>query len=210
MIRIGIAVEDSTEVEFVNRSLLPDLLPSGISVTPVSIDGNVTIQRLAREMANLYWSFDAVSSLVDFYGFQGKNADTVNDLECHIRNNVEKYIGDSVTETKLIPYVQIHEFEALLFSDVESFRHIMVEATSGQINELRQICDKFNTPEDIDDSVWTAPSKRIVSVFPEYRKALHGPLIAETIGVQTIRDRCPRFNGWLKRLSEFGATNCGH
>jgi len=206
VIRVGIAVEGSTEVEFVNKILLPALLLSGILVTPISIGGNVSIQRLSREMTNLYWNFDAVSSLVDFYGFQGKSAHSVADVECDIGNKVKGYIGDSVDESRIIPYVQIHEFEALLFSDVEGFIPVMPEVSSDQIEELRQIHSGFNTPEDIDDGVQTAPSKRITGIFRGYRKALHGPLIAETIGMQAIREQCPRFNEWVGRLSGLGAA----
>ena len=43
----------------------------GVEPQPVLIGtgGNVTVERLTSDMATLYWSFDAVTSLVDFYGF---------------------------------------------------------------------------------------------------------------------------------------------
>jgi len=206
MIRIGIAVEGSTEVEFINNILLPNLLSSGILVTPISIEGNVSIQRLSREMANLYWNFNFISSLVDFYGFQGKGIYSASDIEYNIGNKIKEYIGESVDESRIIPYVQVHEFEALLFSDVEGFLPVMPEVRSDRIEELRQIRNGFNTPEDIDDGAQTAPSKRITGIFRGYRKALHGPLIAENIGMQAIRKQCPRFNEWVGRLSALGAA----
>ncbi len=157
-------------------------------------------------MANLYWNFDAVSSLVDFYGFQEKKNYNVVNLEQDIEFEARNYIGVSAKETNIIPYVQLHEFEALLFSDVESFPSVIIEMSESQVNELRKIRSEFNTPEDIDDGVSTAPGKRIVDVFPQYRKALHGPLIAGSIGLEAIRDRCPRFKEWLTRLSGLGAA----
>ena len=158
-------------------------------------------------MANLYWNFDAVTSLVDFYGFQGKGVRGVVELERDIGHSVKGHVGESANESNIVPYVQLHEFEALLFADVEGFRPTMIGSNSNQISQLRQIRNGFDTPEDIDDGIQTAPSKRIVGVFPEYRKALHGPLVAETIGIRAIRERCPRFNGWLERLSGFSAGN---
>ena len=78
MIRLAIVVEGPTEEEFVNRVLTPHLRTRGVEPTPVLIGkkeggGNVTIGRLASEMARLCRSFDRVTTLVDFYGFGGKD-----------------------------------------------------------------------------------------------------------------------------------------
>lgn len=206
MIRIAISVEGSTEVEFVKRVLAPSLVESNASITPISVDGNVSVQRLAKEMANLYWNFDAVTSLVDFYGFRRRGTESVTELEHDIRYNVESYIGEAVNRSNVIPYVQLHEFEALLFSDVEGFQAVMPGASSNSMEKLQEIRDGFETPEDIDDGVETAPSKRIAGVFPAYSKALHGPLVAENIGLAEMRNRCPRFNEWIVRLCGLGAA----
>jgi len=44
------------------------------------------------------------------------------------------------------------------------------------------------------------PSRRIRTLFREYSKPLHGELIAECIGIESIRAECPNFSEWLKTL----------
>ena len=56
------------------------------------------------------------------------------------------------------------------------------------------------TPEDINDDSNAAPSKRIVGAIPRYRKSVHGPQVAETVGLGAIRAECSRFNEWVARL----------
>ena len=46
----------------------------------------------------------------------------------------------------------------------------------------------------------TPPSKRIKALIPKYNKVLHGPLAAGETGLDSMRNECPRFNGWLSRL----------
>ena len=60
--------------------------------------------------------------------------------------------------------------------------------------------EEFITSEDINDNSETAPSKRLVRVFPNYSKRLHGPLVAARIGLPRIRPECPRFADWLDRV----------
>ncbi len=77
------------------------------------------------------------------------------------------------------------------------------------MQQLERIRGKFSTPEDIDDSPDTAPSKRIEALLPRYRKRIDGPLLAQTIGLETIRLECPRFREWMQRLEHFGAPRGG-
>ena len=63
----------------------------------------------------------------------------------------------------------------------------------------------FATPEDINDHALTAPSKRIANAIPRYRKVLHGPILADALGLETIRAECARFNTWMTRLESLGA-----
>ena len=205
MIRLAVSVEGQTEEEFVNESLAPHLRRSDVYATPVLIGrarrrarggGNVTVDRLAREIRHLRRSFDAVTSLVDFYGFRGKGSKLPNDLVRAVRNRISRF-----DERSLLPYVQLHEFEGLLFSNVEAFGRILPDAP---VADLKSIRSQFQTPEDINDHPNTAPSKRIETLIPRYRKALHGPSLALEIGLDTIRSECPRFDAWLGRLEALG------
>jgi hypothetical protein len=65
---------------------------------------------------------------------------------------------------------------------------------------FRKIRDDFTTPEEINDSPITAPSKRVESLVPGYEKPLLGVLAVLEIGLARIREECPHFDGWLKHL----------
>ena len=153
--------------------------------------------RLASEMAYLYRSFDVVTSLVDFYGFRDNRDKTAEELEALVRREIQHKIG--WYQNRALPYVQKHEFEGLLFSDVSAFS-ALVDAPLESVDLLGNIRSGFATPEDINDNKATAPSRRIKGVIPHYRKPLHGPLVAMEIGLEAIRAECPRFNEWMISL----------
>ena len=205
MTRLAIVVEGPTEREFVQRPLAEYLLPREVYPSPISLGGNVTVSRLASEMARLLWNFDCVSSLVDYYGFRGKGNATPTELENHIKETVNSRTNTSPGDTRIFPYVQRHEFEGLLFSHVDAFSETTL-ASNANLRQLRQIRSGVPTPEDINDNPQTAPSKRIEQIIPRYNKPAHGFLIAESIGVDTIRSECPRFNEWLARLESLGGN----
>ena len=202
MIRLAISVEGQTEEEFVNRVLADHLRPNGVEPQPVLLGGrggNVTVERLAREMARLHWSFGFVTSLVDFYGFRDKGRATVDELEKIIDEKVNDNIGHSWDQSRVFAYVQQHEFEGLLFSDVRAFAGL-IDAPGSAVATMQAIRSQFPTPEDINDSSDTAPSKRIAALIPRYQKVVDGSVLAAEIGLDAIRAECPRFNAWLTRL----------
>ena len=103
----------------------------------------------------------------------------------------------------MVLYVQRHEFEGLLFSDVEVFA-TEVNFPQHCVADLRRVREQFGTPEDINDHSQTAPSKRIESIIPTYSKVLHGPVLARGIGLDAIRAECPGFDAWITRLESLG------
>lgn len=208
MIRLAISVEGRTEEEFVKSVLADDLRVAGVEPTPIQIGrggggGNVSVERLASDMVNLYWSFDFVTSLVDFYGFRDKKGRTVDELEQHLNQEVQARIGLRWDQRKVIPYVQLHEFEGLLFSNVRAFG-TAIYASEESIRRLEQVRAGFETLEEINDDPNTAPGKRIAAAMPRYRKALHGPLAVMDIGLDAIRRECPRFDAWVTGLESLG------
>ena len=206
MIRLAISVEGQTEEEFSKSVLATHLRSHGIELQPVLLGrarghgiggGNVSVGRLASEMEHLCHSFDAVTSLVDFYGFRDKGDKTAEELEALVRDTIQR--RRTASQERVLPYVQMHEFEGLLFSDAQGFL-AMPDATPESVDRLREIRERFATPEDINDHTATAPSRRINQIFQQYRKALHGPLVASAIGLGAIRDECPRFDEWITSL----------
>ncbi len=211
MTRLAVSVEGRTEEEFVKQVLGGHLRKRQVEPTPIllgrgrngSRGGNVSSDRLVSEMATLLASFDAVTSLVDYYGFRDKGDRSVTDLEEHLHIKLHKRVRRGWDKRRLIPYVQRHEFEGLLFSDVQAFAN-QPGFPDACVDELRGVRDQFTTPEDINDDSETAPSKRLGRAIPRYDKVLHGPALAATIGLDTIRAECPRFDAWVARLESLG------
>ena len=148
-------------------------------------------------MADMYRHFDVVTSLVDFYGFRDKGDTPVDGLEEGVRRAIRSHIHRGWDERKVIPYVQKHEFEALLFADVQAFSAI--DMSPQGIEQLDEIASRF-APEDIDDDPRSAPSKRIAALLPDYDKVVGGNMVASEVGLSAMRTACPRFNAWITRL----------
>jgi len=153
-------------------------------------------------MRTLFWQrYHFVTSLIDFYGFKDKGDRTKCQLGRAVFDDVDRLISRSWDQRAVFPYVQQHEFEGLLFSDVDGFSTLGLSGVDKAcLESLRRIRNHFDTPEDINDDQATAPSKRIEAFIPRYRKRLHGPLVAEAIGLERMRAECPMFDQWLTRL----------
>lgn len=100
--------------------------------------------------------------------------------------------------SRFIPFIVMHEFEGILFSDCDAFSRGIGRPTLAK--ELQRIRDQFATPEDINDSPHTAPSKRVEALFPGYEKPLLGNLAALEIGLEAIVRECTNFRRWLDNL----------
>ena len=100
----------------------------------------------------------------------------------------------------------MYEFEGLLFSDIEQFQYVLDGWNDESRVALVRVRQAFDSPEHINDSPQTAPSKRLLTIFNQgvYSKTEHGPLIAEAIGIDGIRKQCAQFNAWLDALQAWG------
>jgi hypothetical protein len=118
---------------------------------------------------------------------------------------LEQAFAKDICDGRFVPYIQLHEYEAYLFSDPTWFRYFY-NRHEKQIAALKAIADRHATPELIDDGPHSAPSKRIVAEFPDYEgaKPVIGPQVAELIGLDVIRGKCPHFGAWLSRLEKLG------
>jgi len=196
MVRLGISVEGPTEERFIKKVLEPYLLQKNVFITPISLGGDVSISRARKELNQIANSFDYVTTLYDFYGFR-------NRLAGEDKTALEARLLDSVpagVQIKLIPYIQMYEFEGLLFSCPESMERALNER--GVKDWGQSILDNFNgDPETINNSTETAPSKRLLK-NTKYSKTIHGPNIAAEIGIPKMREMCKGFNEWLCKLEQ--------
>ena len=199
MVRIGISVEGATEERFIKSVLVPYLADKGIYITPISMGGAVSVDKAKSELQKMANNFDYVTTLYDFYGFNNK-------AENETKESLEKRLADTVHEAvnaKLIPYIQMYEFESVLFSCPEAMANGLNEPEAKAW--CQGVLDDFkDNPEAINNSVETAPSKRLEE-HTGYRKTTHGPNIAKEMGIDKIREKCVGFNNWLTQLEGLAA-----
>ncbi|WND09579.1 DUF4276 family protein [Klebsiella pasteurii] len=216
MMRVCVVCEGQTEVEFIRSCVAPALNDGRFLIYPAIIQapsgahrgGRVTVERLVAFMNRQYHETDRITTFVDFYGFQNADGRSASQLEEAIMAGLQ---AKQLESRFILPYVQLHEFEALLFSDVDKFEYVFDGWNDDVRQTLTRVRNQFNTPEDINNHPTTAPSKRILSAFAQgiYSKVIHGPLIAEAIGLATIRQQCPGFNLWCEKLEAWKAESRG-
>ncbi len=228
MARLLIHVEGETEETFVNEVLAPHLYKCGYAKVSARLVGNAR-QRDRRGGIRAWSSVrkDLVNHLkedpeclattmVDYYALPGvgpkawpgratsqklpfpqKAAAVENALLADIRNELE----DAFDPRHFIPFVMLYEFEGLLFSDCKLFGSGIGRPELA--SKFQAIRDQFATPEEINDSPETAPSKRVAELVAGYEKPLLGVLAVLEIGLDAIRSECPHFGSWITRLEEW-------
>lgn len=172
--------------------------------------GIVRFEKFKKDITNWLLEDNNVdvrfSTMIDLYGlpkdFPGQaEASKVHDPYEKVKI-LESKFEEEINDRRFIPYIQLHEFEALVFSKPDMIkyeyygRETEVSKLTGMLNE------KGNNPELINDSSLTAPSKRIEFLIPEYDKVNSGVLILKAIGIDHIRNLCKHFNDWLIKLEK--------
>ncbi|MDR1494374.1 MAG: DUF4276 family protein [Planctomycetaceae bacterium] len=215
--RVHIICEGQTEEMFVNLILQPHFDKIQIQLFPKLIGflgrqgGSVGYRRVMADvryiLANDPNSY--VTTLIDFYGIysnfpgvsEAKKLRSARERQQLVVRALSKKLLDDCGKkiaARVVPYVQMHEFEGLLFSSPKDMASGILHPNLWK--KFAKISFHFDTPEDINDSIITAPSKRIQQIFGGYQKVLHGSIIAKRIGLETIRQMCPLFDEWLTQL----------
>jgi hypothetical protein len=123
-------------------------------------------------------------------------------IEKAFKEDIIQTLGAAFNPDRFIPYIQIHEFEALLFSNPHALAKGIYR--NDLAAEFEAVRNAFPSPEDINDHPNTAPSKRIINLHSNYNKITDGILVAKEIGLPTMRRECKHFDQWLKRLESLG------
>jgi hypothetical protein len=116
-----------------------------------------------------------------------------------LENAMKEDIDESVRH-RYIPYLQLHEFEGLLFNDIQIFRDHVPEYELVDIDELEKTFADYNNPEMINNNKETSPSHRLKRIIKGYNKLVYGLCLAEAIGIDKIRAKSPRFNQWIDKI----------
>lgn len=213
MKRLIIVCEGPTESEFCIEVLAPALLKECIYVdAPLvkkSNGGIVPWPNIKRQIEMHLHEGDAyVSMLVDYYGIkdsydfpgwmESKKIDSLSERWYFLCDKMKADITSELV-SRFIPYIQIHEFESLLFSDIDVFK-ANFDKKEMDISILENAISEFSNPEDINSRPSLAPSKRLIKAIPGYDKVLFGNYIAAEMGLNKIMDKCPLFKQWIESL----------
>ena len=217
MTRVKVVVEGPTEESFIKDVLAPILWARHVFLIPVILGspghkgGNTNYARVKKDVVVALKQDRTAycSTMLDFYGlgdgFPGlplppnlSNLDRVTRIEGAMKSDLISEVEDLRPDVRFLPYLQLHEYEGLLFSDPVAFA-----SGIGQLHLIRQfeaVRNSFATPEDINDDANTAPSKRVLNSYPAYRKVLDGTLAAHAVGIENMRRECPHFRAWIEQL----------
>jgi hypothetical protein len=222
--RVNVVVEGPTEESFIKNVLAPSLWIHGVYVEPIVLGvpghkgGNVNYARVKKDVL-LQLKQDKtvyVSTMFDLYGLghgfpgtdQALNIDgsrRAAQIENSVHQDIFAAVPDLRPDIRFLPYIQVHEYEGLLFSDTVAFAKALGrEQLSRSFGAIREA---FTTPEDINDNPNTAPSKRVQAIYPPYRKVIEGTIAAQTVGISAMRNECPRFANWVSRLEGLPSLN---
>ena len=198
-VRLNVVVEGQTEQRFIEKVLANYLGHQQIGATARAVEtrrgykGGLTsyqkakndIQRWLKEDQNrdVYFTtmFDLYGLPSDFPAYSETSA-----LPPYQRiEMLEQRLAEDIADRRFIPYIQLHEFEALIFAAPEKLAEEYL-TNAGKFEQLYQIGAEQN-PELINDDPTTAPSKRILQAIPEYSKAVGGINVVNAIGITKIR-----------------------
>lgn len=213
MRRLYIIVEGQTEEEFVKQTLRPffnqqeiyDVRPIKMTTSRGHKGGFVNYEHLRNDAIRLLRQEDniLVSTFVDFYkipsSLPGYQEMASIQLAANKTTFLQEKMAEDINDRRFIPYIQLHEFEALLFSSPTGFQ-LLYNGDERIMSDVYQILDYYTNPEDINDGVQTSPSKRLLNIITDYDKIVHSNLMAEEIGLRVIMNKCPRFKRWLEKL----------
>jgi Domain of unknown function (DUF4276) len=140
--------------------------------------------------------FDFYALPQDFPGYQAAIHSTDPYQKAAL---VQQALATDIASQRFIPYIQLHEFEALLFSDIDALCSTC-NLSQKHNTELKAVRNSFSTPEHINDNSQAAPSKRILNIHDSYEKIIDGVQTAKAIGLAKLRQECLHFNEWLEKL----------
>lgn len=208
-------MEGQTEERFVKSILAPHLLTKNIFLAVTILNtktvkdganfkgGIINYEKVKNDLTRLFHDSSAklVTTMFDYYGLPTDfPAFATKRGTCYQKvKHLEDAFANDINQQNFLPYLQLHEFEALLFSSTQHIIDTMPNSEDKK-EELNRIRQSFSTPEEINDNPETCPSKRLMKLFPEYTKVVFGTLISSNIGLDVIRNQCPHFNEWLTKL----------
>ncbi len=214
MKRVIIICEGETEREFCKKILALHLIHQNIIIqAPLikrTMGGIVKWSILKKEIeTHLLEPNVIVTTFIDYYGLyskhnfpnwsEGEKIVDKNSRMDFLENAMKEDIDEAINY-RFIPYMQLHEFEGLLFNNIQVFYDQVPKDELIGLEELEKTFADFENPEMINNVRETSPSHRLKRIIVGYNKPLYGHYLAEAIGIENIRKKSPRFNTWIEKI----------
>ena len=228
-VEVNLVVEGQTEQTFVRQVLAPYMASRSVYLRAALIGrpghkgGDIRWERASIDIGNFLKQRTEtyVSTMFDYFridsswpgygqlriqqdkGTRFTARDKALLIETETKQKAAAEFVSLDVERRFIPYIEMHEFEALLFSDTE----ILARELGVQAKQVAQIIAQYDNPEEINEDPSRAPSKRLEALSPGYRKVTAGISIIEKIGISNLREACSHFDQWLRRLEGLSGGN---
>jgi len=225
MINIYIIVEGQSEEKFVKEVLSPYFAPKNIFLYPERvITGKDKLGRACKGGGNSYQLYKNhilkrikqfnrqknyyFTTMIDLYALpkdfpQLQEAQQYSDKYSYI-DFLEKAFLDDIGSNNFFPYIQLHEYETLLFCDIDAIVDEFFDLEDDRLYDKIIIDIKsYDNIELINDSRETAPSKRLdVYTNGNYcgRKTTSSINILKKIDISVLRRKCQHFDRWLNNI----------
>jgi hypothetical protein len=221
MKHLYILVEGETELEFVNRILIPYFNKNGLHTHIQGLiitmkgggHGFNNIQHFKNTLKPLlsYKDEPIITTMIDHYAINSAtklpdypNCAGIEYVEQRISCMEQSLVKEvnSIKEYRyFIPNIVRHEMETLLFANPQEGFAL---EKSGIQQDIINICSQFSSIEDINCTPQGAPSKRLIEIYKKhnqkYDKVAVGVDIAELTGIEDMLQKCPRFKSWIDKL----------
>lgn len=222
--QLHILCEGPTELTFASKVLAPYLQTYSIYVKPVLLctskkkgayGGVTNYTKIVNDLNSIFGGIrksanetHIVTTMLDLYGIP---TDIPRYEEAFRYQNpydkifcIEQAFAENINNRFFIPYIQLHEFETLLFSDISKLAFAYPDAQQ-EIDQLKTDTNGIGdgNPELINHGVNTAPSKRIIKYLANkynYDKVRGGTAVASHITLPVILERCAHFREWIERI----------
>jgi Domain of unknown function (DUF4276) len=226
MIRLFFYVEGQTEQGYVTKVLTPYLAQFGVYVAGAILTasgrrhgktfrgGGHSYAKMRRDLTarlkehsqpdvRFTTMFDLYALHHDWPGYD--EAETHRQQPHERARKLEAALAADLGDERLIPHIQLHEFETILLCDPEVFK-LTYENADTPVKHLAEMVARDGPPEAINDGEATAPSKRIDGLFPGYAaaKTSIGVDLASCVELVKVRGLCPHFDEWVGRLEGLG------
>lgn len=212
---IYILCEGPSEEEFVNNIMrshfqrfeIYDVRPILMSTSKGHKGGDIKYDRLKYNIDRLLRRENdiIVTTFIDFFRLR---TDFPMYSEAQLQNDkvrrvelLEQALLEAIDSSRFVPYIQLHEFEGLLFAAIDGFDYL-TDVSENNLRILREAVFEKENPELLNDGELTAPSKRLERLIPGFdrNKPFYGGIITDVNTIEPVLERCVRFRAWVELL----------